>query len=95
MGNYFGRLNQIVMAIPCVGLIAMSLTGPYMWWQRRPAGSLGAPRAMAAAPLRTLALITLGLAVVFPLAGASLVVIGVLDLACGRLWRATAASGGS
>lgn len=95
MGNYFGRLNQIVMAIPCVGLIVLSLTGPYMWWQRRPAGSLGAPRAIAAAPLRTLALITLGLAVVFPLAGASLVVVGLVDIIRGWLRGASSSGAGS
>lgn len=80
MGNYFGRLNQIVMAITCVGLITLSLTGPYLWWQRRPRGSIGAPRILEPAKLRTFALITLGLAIVFPMAGASLVIIGIADL---------------
>lgn len=79
MGNYFGTLNQIVMAIPCLGLIMLSITGPYMWWQRRPRGSLGVPRQLAPAPLRALALTTIGLGLVFPLVGASLVLVGLLD----------------
>ena len=79
MGNYFGRLNQVVMAIPCIGLILLSLTGPYMWWRRRPAGELGAPRELAPAPMRAIALITIVLAVFFPLAGASLILIGLID----------------
>lgn len=79
MGNYFGRLNQIVMAIPCLGLIVLSITGPYLWWQRRPSGALGAPTSPAPAKLRTLALIVLALGAVFPLAGASLLLIAGTD----------------
>lgn len=71
MGNYFGRANQIVMLIACLGVV----TGPIMWWRRRPKGGLGAPRELSPPQLRTLALITLALAVVFPLVGASLVVV--------------------
>jgi uncharacterized iron-regulated membrane protein len=37
-----------------------------------------------------LALITLGLAAVFPLVGASLVAVGIIDLAQGGLRRASA-----
>lgn len=85
MGNYFGRLNQIVMAIPCIGLIGLSLSGPYMWWQRRPRSGLGAPRAIAPGSLRALALTTIGLCIVFPLAGASLLVIGFFDSILTRL----------
>ncbi len=87
MGNYFGTLNQIVMAVPCLGLILLSLTGPYMWWQRRPRGSFGAPRQLAPAPLRSLALITIGLGIVFPLMGASLILIGLLDVGLKLLWH--------
>ena len=82
MGNYFGRLNQIIMALPCIGLIIVSLSGPYMWWRRRPRGDLGAPRNLAPAPMRVLALITIALAVFFPLAGASLILIGLMDRIC-------------
>jgi uncharacterized iron-regulated membrane protein len=95
MGNYFGRLNQIVMAVPCLGLIALSLTGPYMWWQRRPKGSLGAPQVRSPAPIGAVALITLGLALVFPLVGASLVVVGGIDLIQSRLRRTLAARQGA
>jgi uncharacterized iron-regulated membrane protein len=95
MGNYFGRLNQIVMAVPCVGLIVLSLTGPYMWWRRRPRGALGAPAVRSSAPIGAVALITLGLAVVFPLVGASLVVVGAIDLVQSRPRRAYAVRSGA
>ncbi|MEQ1709927.1 MAG: PepSY domain-containing protein, partial [Hyphomicrobium sp.] len=79
MGNYFGRLNQIVMLIPCVGIVVLAITGPYMWWQRRPKGMFGAPKVVEPTTLRSFALITLAMAALFPLAGASLVAVGVLD----------------
>jgi uncharacterized iron-regulated membrane protein len=91
MGNYFGRLNQVVMAIPCLGLIVLSFTGPYMWWQRRPRGALGAPEVRSSPPIGAVALITLGLALLFPLVGASLVVVGAIDLLQSRLRRALTA----
>jgi len=85
MGNYFGRANQIIMLIACLGVILLSLTGPLLWWRRRPAKGLGAPREIAPLKLRTVALITLGLGVIFPLAGASLIVILIGDAVWTRL----------
>ncbi|GGC62406.1 PepSY-associated TM helix domain-containing protein [Chelatococcus reniformis] len=85
MGNYFGRLNQIVMLIPCAGIVVLSTTGVYMWWRRRPKGRLAAPRAIAHPKLRTVALIVVGLAIVFPLAGASLLIVLALDAAYRRV----------
>jgi uncharacterized iron-regulated membrane protein len=86
MGNYFGRANQIVMLIACLGVILLSITGPVMWWVRRPGGKLGAPRELAPLRLRTMALITLGLGLIFPLAGASLALVLILDKGVQGLW---------
>lgn len=85
MGNYFGRANQIVMLIACLGVIALSITGPVMWWKRRPKGRIGSPRELEPLKLRTMALLTLGLCLVFPLAGLSLAVVLVLDRGAGAL----------
>ena len=85
MGNYFGRANQIVMLIACLGVIVLSITGPVMWWKRRPKGGLGAPRELHPLRLRTVALLTVGLGAVFPLAGLSLVVILIGDALYSRL----------
>lgn len=79
MGNYFGRINQMVMLVACLGVIILSLTGPIMWWRRRPTGGLGAPRELAPLKLRTVALITLAMGLIFPLAGASLALVLVVD----------------
>ncbi|MFD1703080.1 PepSY-associated TM helix domain-containing protein [Methylopila henanensis] len=74
MGNYFGWANQIVMLFACVGAAALSITGPVMWWRRRPKGALGAPRPLAPARVRTVALITMAIAALFPLVGVSLII---------------------
>lgn len=79
MGNYFGGLNQLVMAVPCIGLIMLSVTGPYMWWNRRPPQGFGAPRTPMTVSTGGLAAIVALLAVVFPLAGASLIIVLVGD----------------
>lgn len=79
MGNYFGRLNQIVMLVPCLGIVFLALTGPYLWWRRRPKGGLTAPKMIAAPSVRTLALIVLAIGLAFPLAGASLVACLLID----------------
>ncbi|WP_020184729.1 PepSY domain-containing protein [Methylopila sp. 73B] len=84
MGNYFGWANQIVMLFACLGAAALSITGPVMWWRRRPVGGLGAPRPLAPARARTVALITLALGVAFPLAGASLLAALAIDRWAGR-----------
>ncbi|QZO00140.1 PepSY-associated TM helix domain-containing protein [Chenggangzhangella methanolivorans] len=73
MGNYFGRANQFVMLLACVGTAALSITGPIMWWRRRPKGQLAAPRTLEPTRLRTVATITLVIGILFPLAGLSLV----------------------
>ena len=93
MGNYFGRLNQIVMLVPCLGIIVLALTGPYMWWRRRPNGRLGAPKVLVVPSLRTLAILVLGMGLVFPLAGASLLICLLVDHFARRPWRRLARMG--
>ncbi len=85
MGNYFGRANQIVMLMPCIGIVFLSITGPYMWWRRRPKGKLAAPRAISDPKLRTVTFIALGIGLLFPLAGASLLAVLMGDNLVQRL----------
>ena len=75
MGRYFGLANQLLMLLPCIGIVLLCITGPWMWWKRRPKGKLGVPVVPAPAKRRHLALITIGLAIIFPLAGASLLLV--------------------
>ena len=80
-GRSLGLANMIGSAAFCLAVIAMCLTGPLMWWRRRPRGAgLGAPRGrmpIAATPALAVAVVALG--VFLPLFGISLVVVLALD----------------
>ncbi|WP_434662910.1 PepSY domain-containing protein [Paraburkholderia sp. A3BS-1L] len=95
MGRYFGLANQLICAAISLGLAALAVTGFVMWWLRRPArpanssrtaGGLGAPsRERAAPPMRAWRAGLAMLGVIFPLMGATIVAVWVLDrLAFGR-----------
>ncbi|MBC9245514.1 PepSY domain-containing protein [Paracoccus sp. 11-3] len=81
MGQAFGLLNQVVLLLVCVAMIAMSIAAGVMWWKRRPAGSLGAPQM----PLdwripRNVLLIAIAAGVFFPLVGLTLLVAAALEI---------------
>jgi uncharacterized iron-regulated membrane protein len=81
-GRSLGLWSFWGSALMCLSVIFMCVTGPLMWWRRRPkrAGRMGAPRGRM--PLRStplLALGLLGLAVFLPVFGISLVAVLVLD----------------
>ena len=66
----------------CLTIIAACVTGPLMWWRRRPrgAGRMGAPRGrmpIRATPLLAVLIVALG--VVLPLFGLSLLAVLLLD----------------
>jgi uncharacterized iron-regulated membrane protein len=69
-------------ALMCLAVIFLCLSGPLMWWRRRPRGArqLGAPRGrmpLRATPVLVVGLVALG--VLLPLFGISLLVALVLD----------------
>jgi len=81
-GRSLGLWSFWGSALMCVGIIAMCVTGPLMWWRRRPRGAarLGAPR--GGMPIRTtplLAVLLVALAIFLPLFGISLLVVLLLD----------------
>ncbi len=79
-GHYFGLANQLLDLIICLGLIGISVTGILMWWKRKPSGTLGAPSLPKNLRLLkgvTVLIIILG--IIFPLVGASLLFVLVLD----------------
>jgi uncharacterized iron-regulated membrane protein len=85
-GRSFGLLNFWLTATFCLAVIFMCVTGPLMWWRRRPAGTLAALRGRM--PVRTTPWL-LGMLVVIgavlPLFGLSLVVVLLLDLVARRV----------
>ena len=81
-GRSLGLWSFWGAALMCLAVIFLCLTGPLMWWRRRPrgAGRLGAPRGrmpVGASPLLVVALVALGL--FLPLFGISLLAVLLLD----------------
>ena len=80
-GRSFGGWTMALAAAFCVGVIALCVTGPLMWWRRRPSGpQLGAPRGRL--PVRSSPVLAVGLvalAVFLPVFGVSLVLVLLLD----------------
>lgn len=89
MGQEFGLANQLLMLAVCLAIILLAVSAAMMWWKRRPAGSLGVPPLPPERPVLygVFALLCVG-GVIFPLVGASLLAMLLLD----RLfWPATRA----
>lgn len=86
MGRYFGMANQIICAAISLGLMTLAISGFVMWWKRRPARALAAPKHPAAIPPMRAWGIGLGvLGAIFPMMGATMLAVWVLDR--GVVWR--------
>ena len=79
-GKLFGTPNQIAILLVCLMILLSSVSGLVMWWKRRPQGRLGVPPLRHDLPTwKTGVVIMLALAIVFPLVGASLIAVWLLD----------------
>ncbi|MEV5412843.1 PepSY domain-containing protein [Thermopolyspora sp. NPDC052614] len=80
-GRRYGVVNLIVMLAACLSLIALVITGAWMWWKRRPTGRVGAP-ARPTDRRTTLGVIAIMavLGLLFPLAGITMLAFLLLDL---------------
>lgn len=79
-GKMFGLANQLLMLAVCLMILLSAVSGLVMWWMRRPQGSLGVPPLRHDLPRWKSALIIMALVgIAFPLVGASLVLIVVID----------------
>lgn len=80
MGQQFGLFNQLFLLAVCLAIILLAVSAAVMWWKRRPKGAMGVP------PLPTdkrvfrglIAILVIG-GVIFPLVGASLIVMLLID----------------
>lgn len=88
LGQEFGFANQIILTLACAGIVLLCVSSCAMWWKRRPAGRLGVPpMPRDARKLRSvLALLAIG-GVIFPLMGASMIVMALIDAGV-RHWSA-------
>lgn len=81
-GIEYGWPNQLVMLAGCLALICLCVSGMVVWWKRRPVGKLAAPTRRDGDRLAGgVILIAVVLGCVFPLLGASMLAVLVLDLA--------------
>jgi uncharacterized iron-regulated membrane protein len=79
-GKMFGTLNQIIVLLICLMILLSAVSGVVIWWKRRPQGRFGVPPLRHDLPKwKTAMVIMFALAVAFPLVGASLVVVWLLD----------------
>lgn len=87
-GKMFGWFNQLVVLLICLMILVSSVSGVVIWWKRRPQGRLGVPPLRHDLPRwKTAMVIMFVLAILFPLVGASLIAVALLDrLALSRLF---------
>ncbi|WP_427023104.1 PepSY-associated TM helix domain-containing protein [Aureimonas ureilytica] len=86
LGQEFGLANKLLLLLVCAGNVMLAVSAGVMWWKRRPSRSMGVP------PLPKdrgvfrglIALLFVG-GVLFPLVGASLLVMLLLDWSFSRL----------
>jgi len=80
MGQEYGLANQLVLLAACMAIVLLAVSAGVMWWKRRPAGSLGVPPLPSdMSVFRGLIAILVVGGLVFPLVGASLLVMLALD----------------
>jgi uncharacterized iron-regulated membrane protein len=93
----FGVINQIIVLLICLMILLSAVSGVVIWWKRRPQGKLGVPPLRHDLPKwKTAMVIMFALAVAFPLVGASLVVVWLLDrLVLSRFARETESASSS
>ncbi|MEZ9794648.1 PepSY-associated TM helix domain-containing protein, partial [Vibrio splendidus] len=75
-------INKLLNALFCLAFILVSVTGGVMWWMRRPSGQrkLGTPPKFGDAGLWKTGLVTVvTISILFPLAGATIVIAMLLD----------------
>lgn len=81
-GRSLGPVSFWSALVFCLAVLSMCVTGPLMWWRRRPSrsGSVGAPRGRM--PVRAtwwLAAVLVALGVVLPMFGVTLLLVLLLD----------------
>ena len=79
-GKLYGWPHQLAMLIICLLVLLSAVSGLWIWWSRRPQGRLAAPPLPAVLPpMRGALAVLVLLGICFPLVGASMVAIWLLD----------------
>jgi len=92
-GQEYGPLNRYLMLAGCIAIVMMAVGAVVMWWKRRPEGKLGVPPLPATPGAgRGLIIIIVGVGVIYPLVGASLIAATILNLAITAVIKGRGAS---
>jgi len=75
VGSVFGTSSKVIWLAACLGLIALPVTGVWMWWQRRPVGQSGLPPRPSSSATPRLTVVILALCILLPMFGISIVAI--------------------
>ena len=87
-GGEYGTPNLLVMLAGCIALILLGISGVIAWWKRRPAGRLAAPARKDGDRLaKGVIAIAVLLGCVFPLLGASMLAVVLVDSLFGVMRR--------
>lgn len=80
MGQQFGLANQLLFLAVCIAIILLCVSAGVMWWKRRPQGKMGVPPLPADKRVfrGLIAILAIG-GLLFPLVGASLIVMLAID----------------
>ena len=78
-GELYGWANVLQNTVAAALAVVLAVSGFVAWWLRRPAGSLGVPEAPETSLGTGMIVLVIGLAILFPLMGASLVLALALD----------------
>lgn len=85
-GQQYGWPNLLVMLAGCLALICLCISGVIVWWKRRPAGTLAAPgRKDGDHLVKGVLAIAIVLGCVFPLLGASMLAVLIVDSLTARI----------
>ncbi|MFD6440077.1 PepSY-associated TM helix domain-containing protein [Peribacillus sp. NPDC060186] len=79
-GTQFGLINQLFSLLICLGIILVAVSGFYLWLKRKPKKGLGAPKAPHIKNMKFFLILLIGLGILFPLVGLSIIVVWLIDL---------------
>ncbi|MFZ2998146.1 PepSY-associated TM helix domain-containing protein [Sphingobium sp.] len=73
-GQQYGEANRLLMLAGCLCLLTLCVTAPVLWWKRRRHGRLAPPPPAPIGTQRVVGAMMLGVGLLFPLTGLSMVV---------------------
>ena len=78
-GSQFGLANQLISLFICLSVVFVAISGIYLWWKRKPQNGIGAPAAPALFNTKAFLFLMIGLGILFPLVGLSILAVWLID----------------